>query len=181
VNLVTPALFARYPDAAALAAAEAAELEAMIRSTGFFRAKARSLVACARGLVAEHGGEVPRSLAPLVKLAGVGRKTANVVIGHAYGVNEGIAVDTHVMRVANRIGLVKAAGPEQIEPELMALVPRQRWTRVTDLLIFHGRKVCAAQRPACGSCPIFGLCRWESRQAFAMPGERARVRKAASR
>ncbi len=167
VNMVTPRLFARFPTPAALAAAPAAELEEIIRSTGFFRAKARSLVGFAQGLVERHGGEVPRSLDALVQLPGIGRKTANVVLGHAFGVNEGIAVDTHVLRVANRLGLVADDDPVAVEAQLMKLISRERWTRTTDLIIFHGRKVCDARRPACGACPLFGLCRWESRQAWA--------------
>jgi len=167
VNMVTPRLFERYPDAPSLAQAASAELEEIIRSTGFFRAKSRSLIGFAKGLVETHGGEVPRTMAELVPLPGIGRKTANVVLGHAYDVNEGVAVDTHVRRVANRLGLVKVDEPEKIEKELMALVPRERWTRTTDLLIFHGRKICDARRPACGVCPLFPVCRWESRQAWA--------------
>lgn len=167
VNLVTPELFRRFPTPVALAAAAAAELEELIRSTGFFRAKARSLIGCARALVAEHGGEVPRSLEALVKLPGIGRKTASVVLGHVYGVAEGIAVDTHVLRVSNRLGLARADDADKVEGQLMALIPRQRWIRTTDLLIFHGRKICQAKRPACGRCPLFALCAWESRQAFA--------------
>jgi endonuclease-3 len=167
VNMVTPRLFARFPTPAALAAAPSAELEEIIRSTGFFRAKARSLVGFAQGLVERHRGEVPPRMDALVKLPGIGRKTANVVLGHAFGVNEGIAVDTHVLRVANRLGLVAGDDPVAVEAQLMKLIPRERWTRTTDLIIFHGRKVCDARRPACGACPLFGLCRWESRQAWA--------------
>lgn len=167
VNKVTPLLFARYPDAAALAAAAPADVEEIIRSTGFFRAKARSLIGFAKGLVERHGGAVPRTIAELVPLPGIGRKTANVVIGHAFGVNEGIAVDTHVLRVTNRLGLAEGDDPLKIEAQLMALVPRERFTRTTDLLIFHGRKVCDARRPACGVCPLFADCRWPSRQAWA--------------
>ncbi len=167
VNMVTPHLFARYPDAASLAAAETDDVEAIIRSTGFFRSKTRSLIGLAQGLVERHDGEIPREMASLVKLPGIGRKTANVVLGHAYDVNEGIAVDTHVLRVGARIGLVKANDPIKVEAELMKIVPRERWTRTTDLIIFHGRKVCDARRPACGVCPIFTLCGWESRQAWA--------------
>jgi len=167
VNMVTPALFRRFPTPAALAAAEPAELEELIRSTGFYRAKAKSLIGCARALVAEHGGEVPPRMEALVKLPGIGRKTANVVLGHVFGVNEGIAVDTHVLRVANRLGIVASDDPIEVESQLMPLIPRERWTRTTDLLIFHGRKICDARRPACGSCPIFALCEWEGRQAFA--------------
>lgn len=183
VNMVTPRLFARYPDAASLAAAEAVDVEEIIRSTGFFRAKTRSLLGLARGLVERHGGEVPREMATLVKLPGIGRKTANVVLGHAYDVNEGIAVDTHVLRVAARIGLVKGRDPLKVEAELMKIVPRERWTRTTDLIIFHGRKVCDARRPACGVCPIFTLCGWESRQAWAAgsPPEASRGRRTPAR
>ena len=173
VNQVTPRLFARYPDAVALAAAQPAELEQIIRSTGFFRAKAKSLIGFARGLVERHAGSVPRTMAELVPLPGIGRKTANVVLGHAFGVNEGIAVDTHVLRVTNRIGLAAGDDPLKVEAQLMALVPRERWTRTTDLLIFHGRKVCDARRPACGVCPLFADCRWESRQAWASGAARA--------
>jgi endonuclease-3 len=179
VNMVTPRLFARYPDAATLAAAETADVEEIIRSTGFFRAKTRSLLGLARGLMERHGGEVPREMGAMVKLPGIGRKTANVVLGHAYDINEGIAVDTHVLRVGARIGLVRASAPLKVEAELMKIVPRERWTRTTDLIIFHGRKVCDARRPACGVCPIFTLCGWESRQAWAA-GEPPRNRHKAS-
>ena len=167
VNKVTPQLFARYPDAPSLAAAPLPDVEEIIRSTGFFRAKARSVTGFAKGLVAQHAGQVPRTMAELVPLPGVGRKTANVVLGHAYGVNEGIAVDTHVLRVSKRLGLTSGSEPLKVEQELMALVPRERWTRTTDLLIFHGRKVCDARRPACAVCPVFTLCAWEGRQAWA--------------
>ena len=167
VNMVTPHLFARFPDAAALAGAPPAEVEEIIRSTGFFRAKTKSIVGFARGLLERHGGLVPRDFAAMVKLPGIGRKTANVVLGHAYGMNEGIAVDTHVLRVTNRLGLAKGDDPVKVEAQLMKLVPRERWTRTTDLLIFHGRRVCDARRPACGRCTLFDLCRWKSRQAWA--------------
>jgi endonuclease III len=185
VNMVTPTLFARYPDAAALAAARPADVERIIQSTGFFRAKTKSLMGCARGLSELHGGEVPRSLDVLVKLPGIGRKTASVVLGHAYDLAEGIAVDTHVLRVSNRLGLVNAGDPLVIERQLMALIPPERWTRTTDLLIFHGRKICDARRPLCGQCPVFALCRWEHRQAYALgtpPAARtARARSARAR
>jgi endonuclease-3 len=167
VNQVTPALFRRFPDARALAAARASDVERIIQPTGFFRAKTRSLVGAARGLVEEHDGGVPRTMEAMVRLPGVGRKTASVVLGHAYDIAEGIAVDTHVFRVANRLGIVRAAEPAEVERQLMALVPRERWTRTTDLMIFHGRKVCAARRPACGRCPVFALCRWPQKQAHA--------------
>lgn len=168
VNQVTPALFARFPRPSDLAAAHTGALEELIRPTGFFRAKARSLIGCAQALARDHGGVVPKSLDVLVKLPGIGRKTANVVLGHAYGINEGIAVDTHVRRVANRLGLVREEDPAKIETQLMALIPRERWTRTTDLLIFHGRKVCYARAPACGRCPVFAPCAWERKQAQAL-------------
>jgi endonuclease III len=167
VNEVTPALFRRYPTASALASATSAELEELIRSTGFFRAKARSLIGCAQALVREHGGEVPGSMAALVRLPGIGRKTANVVLCHAFGVSEGIAVDTHVLRVSNRLGLAHADDAEEVERQLMAALPRDLWALTSDVIIFHGRKVCAARRPACGHCPVFALCTWAEREAFA--------------
>jgi endonuclease-3 len=168
VNKVTPDLFRRYPDAPSLAQAKSEDVEEIIRSTGFFRAKAKSLIGCAKGLVAEHGGQVPRDFDAMIRLPGVGRKTASVVLGHTYGIAEGIAVDTHVLRVSNRIGLAHSDEALKVEEQLMALIPRERWVRTTDLLIFHGRKICDARRPACGSCPVFALCRWENRQAFAV-------------
>ena len=167
VNEVTPGLFARFPDAAALAAADLSDIEAIIRPTGFFRAKARSLQGCARALVERHAGEVPRTLDELVRLPGIGRKTANVVLGHAYDVAEGIAVDTHVLRVSARLGLSSGDDPVAVEARLVELVPRRRWVRTTDLLIFHGRRVCQARRPRCGACSLFPLCRWDDRQAIA--------------
>lgn len=169
VNEVTPALFARYPDAAALAAADAGDVERLIQPTGFFRSKTKSLLGCARALTERHDGDVPRTMAEMVKLPGAGRKTASVVLGHAYGIAEGIAVDTHVLRVAARLGLTRSGDPQGVEQDLMALIPRRRWIRTTDLLIFHGRKICGARRPSCGECPLFDLCRWPSRQAHATP------------
>ena len=175
VNQVTPALFRRYPTPAAMAKARPAQLEAMIRPTGFFRAKTRSILGCARALVAEHGGEVPRTTDAMVKLPGVGRKTSSVVLGHAYGIAEGIAVDTHVLRVSNRLGIARGDDPIEVERQLMALIPRERWIRTTDLLIFHGRRICQARRPACGLCPVFSLCRWPHRQAYAL-GQTPRIK-----
>jgi endonuclease-3 len=177
VNMVTPVLFRRYPTPGALADADATELESIVRSTGFFRAKAKSLMGFARALVLDHGGLVPRTLDELVKLPGIGRKTANVILGHAFGIAEGIAVDTHVLRVSNRLGLARGDDPIAVERQLMALVPPARWTRTTDLIIFHGRKVCDARRPACGACPVFALCRWSTREAWATtaPGRRPKL------
>src|SRR6185436_377375 len=167
VNMVTPTLFARYPTPKALAGARPEDVEEIIRSTGFYRAKTKSLLGNARALVADHGGEVPRSMEAMVKLPGVGRKTASVVLGHVYDINEGIAVDTHVLRVSNRLGIAKGDDPVDVEQQLMPLVPRERWTRTTDLLIFHGRRICPARKPLCGECPVFALCRFELKQAYA--------------
>ena len=167
VNAVTPQLFARYPTAKDLALAKLPEVEEIIRSTGFFRAKSKSITACAQALVANHGGEVPRDFNAAVKLKGVGRKTASVVLGHAYGIAEGIAVDTHVLRLTDRLGLTKHDDPIHVEQDLMKLVPKERWVKTTDLIIFHGRRTCDARRPRCGECGIFDLCSWSSKQAFA--------------
>jgi len=157
VNQVTPALFARYPDAVALAGADGTELEELIRPTGFFRAKARSLVGLAQALVERHDGEVPATMAELVALPGVGRKTANVVLGNAFAI-PGLPVDTHVGRVARRLGLTALEDPVKVEHELGALIPPSGWTMFSHRLIFHGRRTCHARRPACGACPVAGLC-----------------------
>jgi endonuclease-3 len=156
VNTVTPALFARYPDAAALAAAEPADVEPLIHATGFFRSKARALTGLARALVARHGGAVPASLHALVELPGVGRKTANVVLGHALGV-PGLPVDRHVLRVANRLGLADSDDPVVVERQLAQVVPPDGWTRLSDTLILHGRRVCRP-RPLCDECSVRALC-----------------------
>ncbi len=156
VNQVTPALFARYPDARALARATTDELEPQIQSTGFFRAKSRSLVGMASEVVETHGGEVPRTMEALVKLPGVGRKTANVVLGHALGV-PGLPVDRHVLRVANRIGIAKSDDPEVVEQQLCAAMPPAAWTRTSDTLILHGRRICKP-RPLCDRCVIRADC-----------------------
>ncbi len=168
VNAVTPQLFARYPAAKDLATAKLPEVEEIIRSTGFFRAKAKSITSCAQALIANHGGLVPRDFDAAVKLKGVGRKTASVVLGHAYGIAEGIAVDTHVLRLTARLGLTKHDDPIRVERDLMRLVPRERWVKTTDLIIFHGRRTCEARKPRCGECRIFDLCAWESKQAYAL-------------
>jgi endonuclease-3 len=158
VNLVTPAFFARWPGAAELAAASQADVEEVIRSTGFFRNKARSLVAMARALVAGHGGEVPASMEALRVLPGVGRKTANVILGNAFGIDEGITVDTHVTRLTGLLRLTRETDPVKIEQDLVRLVPREDWTPVSHLLIHHGRAVCIARRPRCGGCVLADLC-----------------------
>lgn len=158
VNLVTPVLFERYPTPEALARAPQAEVEEIIRSTGFFRNKARSLIGMAQALVADHGGVVPRTMEQLRLLPGVGRKTANVVLGNAYGVNEGVTVDTHVARVSHRLGLTAQTDPVKIEQDLMPLVPREQWALFSHVLIFHGRRTCVARRPRCPECVVAHLC-----------------------
>lgn len=158
VNQVTPALFRRYPTAAALAEAEPDELEKMIHSTGFFRQKARSLLGMARMVVADFGGKIPRTMEEIVKLPGVARKTGNVVLGSAYGVASGVVVDTHVRRVAGRLGLTAETDPVKIEVDLMEVVPRERWIDVGHQLIWHGRRICHAAKPECTACPIAPLC-----------------------
>lgn len=157
VNEVTPTVFARYPSAAAYAAADRAELEALLRPTGFFRAKANSLIGLGAALVERFGGEVPRTLAELVTLPGVGRKTANVVLGHAFDV-PGITVDTHVGRLSRRFGLTTETDPVKVEANLAALIERRDWTIASDRMIFHGRRICHARRPACGACALRRLC-----------------------
>jgi endonuclease III len=158
VNQVTPSLFERYPTARALAEADREELEQMIHSTGFFRNKAASIQETCRILVDEHGDEVPAEMEKLLKLRGVARKTANVVLGNAFGIAEGIVVDTHVKRLSHRLGLSAESTPEKIERDLMALVPRPEWIDISHLLIFHGRRVCDARKPACAACTLNDLC-----------------------
>ena len=157
VNLVTPALFARYPDAAAFAAADRAELERLIQSTGFFRNKARNIRLCCRELVEKHGGQVPSTMEELTPLPGVGRKTANVVLGTAFGM-AALPVDTHVGRLSRRLGLTAHADPVKVERDLMGLIPKKEWTMFSHRLIHHGRRVCHARGPACGECALATLC-----------------------
>ena len=156
VNMVTPALFKRYPDAKSLAAAEPAELEPQIHSTGFFRSKSKSLVGMARALVEHHGGKVPPRMDDLVELPGVGRKTANVVLGHALGV-PGLPVDRHVLRVANRIGIAHSDDPVEVEHELGAQIPKDKWIVLSDSLILHGRRICKP-KPICAECHVREQC-----------------------
>jgi endonuclease-3 len=158
VNMVTPALFKRYPHAPALATATPRQLEPQIHSTGFFRAKARSLIGMARALVERHGGEVPASMEALIELPGVGRKTANVVLGHALGV-PGLPVDRHVLRVANRIGIADSEKPDGVEQQLCAAMPPERWTRTSDTLILHGRRICKPT-PLCDRCGVCDECEY---------------------
>ena len=158
VNMVTPELFRRWPNAFALAEAKQADVEDVIRSTGFFRNKARSLIGLARALVADHHGEVPRTMAELRPLPGIGRKTANCVLGNAYGLSEGITVDTHVLRLSKLLSFSKERDAEKLERDLMELIPREDWAMVSHLLIWHGRRVCIANRPKCGECVIAAHC-----------------------
>ena len=158
VNMVTPALFAKYRTAADLAAADPAVLEQEIHSTGFFRNKTKSLIGMAQALVERHGGAVPDTLEQLVQLPGVGRKTANVVLGTWFGKNEGIVVDTHVQRLSTLLGLTQETDPVKIERDLMALVPRPKWSVFSHMLILHGRTVCIARRPRCEACVLSDLC-----------------------
>jgi endonuclease III len=158
VNMVTPGFFARYPTPEALARADRSEVEDLIRSTGFFRNKTRSLIGMAQALVADHGGDVPRTMEQLRVLPGVGRKTANVVLGNAFGINEGVTVDTHVTRLSRLLGLTRHDDPAKIEQDLMQLFPRDDWALLSHLLIFHGRQVCIARRPRCPACALADLC-----------------------
>ncbi|MGH7275668.1 MAG: endonuclease III [Candidatus Rokuibacteriota bacterium] len=159
VNMVTPALFRQYRTAGDWARADLARLEGLIHSTGFFRAKARSIVGMARSLVERHGGEVPRTREGLVALPGVGLKTANVVLGNAFG-EPAIAVDTHVFRVSQRLGLARSDDPDRVHDQLVLVLPRREWTLTTHLITAHGRRTCSARAPLCPACPVKALCPW---------------------
>ena len=169
VNQVTPELFRRFPTPQAMARASAKEIEALIRSTGFFRAKTRSILACCRGLLDKHEGQVPRSMEELNALAGVGRKTANVVLGAAYGIPSGIVVDTHMARVARRLRLTRSDDPQRIERDLVALLPRPQWIFFSIAMVLHGRYVCLARRPLCGACPLNAYCPSRDLEAGSAP------------
>lgn len=158
VNMVTPELFRRWPDPASLAEADVSEVEEVIRSTGFYRNKAKNIVAAARRVTNVYGGEVPRTMAELITLPGVARKTANVVLWGAYGINEGLAVDTHVGRIAYRLGLTKDSDPVKVERDLMALFPQKDWGNVNHRMVWFGRDVCDARKPACGVCEMAEIC-----------------------
>ena len=158
VNMVTPGLFDRYPDAESLAQADQEDVEEIIRSTGFFRNKARNIIGFADALVSEHDGEIPRNLKELHAMPGVGRKTANVILGNAFDINEGVVVDTHVKRLSGRLGFTRETTPEKVEKDLMELFPREDWTLLSHLLIWHGRRVCDARKPACERCVVSHLC-----------------------
>jgi endonuclease-3 len=158
VNLVTPALFKKYRTAEDFANAKQEELEQDIRSTGFFRNKAKSIIACCKTIMAKHGGKVPTTMEELVELGGVGRKTANCVLGGAYGISSGVVVDTHVRRVSQRLGLTPNDDPEKIEIDLMQLLPQDDWYAFGNMLIWHGRRICDAREPDCLKCPFLKLC-----------------------
>jgi endonuclease-3 len=158
VNMVTPTLFERFPDPEVLAEASQEELEEIIRSTGFFRNKAKNLIGMAQAVVDRHGGEIPDEMETLVKLPGVGRKTANVILGNAFGIDEGVVVDTHVGRLSRRLEFTEEKDPVKVERDLMDLFPRERWTLLAHLLIFHGRAVCVARNPRCEACVVSSLC-----------------------
>jgi endonuclease III len=170
VNMVTPALFARYPDAASLAAAATDTLQTLIQSTGFFRQKAKALIGMSRQLVEQHGGQVPADMEELTALPGVGRKTANVVLGHALGV-PGLPVDRHVLRVSNRIGIAASESPEKVEAQLCAMLPKAMWTLASDVQILHGRRICRP-KPLCGRCSVRKDCEYYRRvvSAQGLPG-----------
>ena len=158
INTITPALFARYPDASALAQANPAELEQMIFKSGFYRMKTKSLIGMAKAVVENHGGQIPKTMDELVELPGVARKTANVVLGTAMGMNEGVVVDTHVMRLSQRLGLTRETEAPKIEEDLMRLLPREQWTMFAHRLIWHGRRVCMAKNPDHENCLLAPLC-----------------------
>lgn len=158
VNKVTPELFKTHETAVDFAAADRQELEEAIRSTGFFRQKARFIQESAQAIVHQHGGNVPDNMADLLTLTGVARKTANVVLGEIYGIADGITVDTHVKRLANRLGLTQEKDPVKVEQDLMALIPRESWIEISHLLIFHGRRICFARNPNCAGCPLNDVC-----------------------
>jgi endonuclease-3 len=158
VNMVTPVLFAKYPTPESLARAKQDDVEEIIKSTGFFRNKAKSIIGMAGAVADTHGGKVPSTMEHLVHLPGIGRKTANVVLGNAFEINEGVVVDTHIARLSSRLGLTRESDPVKIEQELMQLFPRESWTMLAHLLIWHGRRVCAAKKPRCGECTLAAMC-----------------------
>ncbi len=158
VNMVTPNLFKHFPDARSMAGASLSELQRLIRSTGFFRNKSKSLKESSRAIVQEHGGRVPDTMAALTRLPGVARKTANVILGNAFGKNEGVVVDTHIARLSNRMGLSRQKDPKKIERDMMARFRPASWTLLAHLLIFHGRQVCQARKPRCEDCVVADLC-----------------------
>lgn len=181
VNKVTPALFDQFPDAAAMAGAEVTELEELVRSTGFYRNKAKNIQAAAQKIMAEFGGEVPSTMAELTSLPGVARKTANVVLAHAFGVHEGVTVDTHVKRISGRMGLTKHTDPKKIEQDLMKLLPREDWENWSIRLVYHGRAVCMAKGPRCDRCDLLDICPGAAKiKKEAARAEKAKAKKKAN-
>ena len=176
VNMVTPELFAHYPEAKDFAEADLEELEHMIRSTGFYHNKAKNMIRCCKAIVEKHHGQVPRTMEELTELGGVGRKTANVVLGNAFGI-PGLVVDTHVTRLANRLGLTSQKDPVKIEKELCEIVPQKDWTAFSHWLILHGRAVCDARKPKCSQCTLSGLCPSARAEPDANPGKKPPIRK----
>ena len=162
VNQVTPPLFGRYPGPAELAAAKLPELEQLIRSTGFYKNKAKHLLACGKAVTEQFNAQVPQTMEELITLPGVGRKTANVILGNAYG-QPGIVVDTHVKRVAKRLALTKSDNPERVEEDLQQLMPKSQWTVVSQRLLLHGRYICLARKPRCSACPVYQQCSWKEK------------------
>jgi endonuclease-3 len=158
VNMVTPALFAKYKTASDFASAKPSELESLVRSTGFYKNKAKNIKEACRLIVSNYDGKVPRTMAELIALPGVGRKTASIVLGNAFGIIEGVPVDTHAIRLSHRFGWTKQTAQEKIERDLMALLPRSDWVKISDLFVHHGRAVCSARKPMCSKCPIEKLC-----------------------
>jgi endonuclease-3 len=158
VNIVTKSLFRKYPSPKAFASADLVEMEKDVKQTGFFRNKAKAVINCSKAIVEKHGGQVPRTMEELTALPGVGRKTANVVLGNAFNTPAGVVVDTHVGRVSGRLGLTKNADPEKIEQDLMALLPRSQWTSFAHRLIYHGRETCIARKPKCEECVLNDIC-----------------------
>jgi endonuclease-3 len=179
VNKITPELFRRWPTPQALANAEPADVERVLSKIGMFRQKTKNVIGLSKRLVEEHHGQVPRTLAELVKLPGVGRKTANVVLGVAFGTPEGVVVDTHVQRISQRLGWTKHSEPPEIEQDLMALFPRSDWDMLSHTLIFHGRRICAARKPACAACPVSAECpsAFAAENVGRKPGGRSRAAK----
>jgi endonuclease-3 len=179
VNTVTPELFSHFPNAARLAQTRPSEVERIIRPTGFYKNKAKSLIGMAKAVVERHGGQIPKALADLVQLPGIGRKTANVVLGNAFD-TPGIVVDTHVVRLSNRMGLTAVTDPVKIERDLMELIPERHWTQFSHAMIFHGRRICPARNPQCEACPVFPDCSFPKqrpRKATAKKGPRKRPRR----
>jgi endonuclease-3 len=177
VNRVTPQVFQRYPDAARLATADPRTLEGLLKPTGFFRQKTKTLRSMAQSVIEQHGGQIPKTMEELTRLSGVGRKTANVILGNAFGV-PGMVVDTHVVRLSQRMGLTRETDPVKIERDLQRLVPEKDWTQFSHAMIFHGRRICSARSPQCELCPLSADCPFPRKKKGAGPAKRARTARA---